>query len=160
MSGQPGIDWVYLRSMQAQVQEFHARVLPPGVTPQVQFLKLVEEVGELARALHKGDRVLTVDGLADCLYVLLGISNLCNVDLTTAFLAVHASNMTKMGDGTLSPRGARYIAPVLGGLAGTILCNACSAPATFHRTVIDPQGKASHHWCEPCAHALEKDGLL
>lgn len=100
-----------LRGCQELVARFHEKVLPPGVTAQDQFMKLVEEVGELAVGLHKDSRVLTADALADCLYVLCGIANLGGYDLADLFDTVHASNMTKTRDGGLSPKGAGYVPP-------------------------------------------------
>lgn len=102
--------WTLL-DMQEAVKRFHAKVLPPGVIPSQQFLKLVEEVGELAVGLHKQRPDLVQDALGDCLYVLLGMANLSGVDLTATFNAVHRSNMTKTGDGSLSPKGVGYTAP-------------------------------------------------
>lgn len=102
-----------LRGCQELVARFHEKCLPPGVTPKDQFMKLVEEVGELAVGLHKGSRVLTADALADCLYVLCGIANRGGYDLAVLFDEVHASNMTKTMDGGLSPKGPGYVAPKL-----------------------------------------------
>lgn len=103
--------------MQSRVQDFYRRCLPPDVTAKVQFLKLVEEVGELAEGILKNDPALTEDALADCLYVLCGIANLEGVDLTRAFNAVHRSNMTKTRDGGYSPKGEGYIPPNFDGAA-------------------------------------------
>lgn len=100
-----------LRGCQQLVARFQEKVLPPGLTAKDQFMKLVEEVGELAVGLHKDSRVLTADALADCLYVLCGIANMGGYDLAVLFDEVHASNMTKTRDGGLSPKGAGYVPP-------------------------------------------------
>lgn len=96
---------------QQLVKRFHDKVLPPSITPQEQMLKLVEEVGELARGLAKDDDNLITDALGDCLYVLLGIANQCHVELDEVFDEVHASNMTKTRDGTMSPKGEGFVPP-------------------------------------------------
>lgn len=102
-----------LRGCQELVARFHEKVLPEDVSPRDQFLKLVEEVGELAVGLTKRDRLLVADALADILYVLCGIANLGGHDLAVLFDEVHSSNMTKTRDGGLSPKGAGYRPPAL-----------------------------------------------
>lgn len=104
-----------LRGCQELVARFHEKVLPEDVSPRDQFLKLVEEVGELSKGLTKRDRLLVADALADILYVLCGIANLGGFDLAELFDTVHASNMTKTRDGGLSPKGAGYRPPKFGG---------------------------------------------
>ncbi len=39
-------------------------------TPETQFLKLAEEVGELANALAKKDQIELIDAIGDCIVVL------------------------------------------------------------------------------------------
>jgi NTP pyrophosphatase (non-canonical NTP hydrolase) len=41
-----------------------------GATPQAQFVKLIEEVGELANGISKGRRHEVVDGIGDAVVVL------------------------------------------------------------------------------------------
>jgi NTP pyrophosphatase (non-canonical NTP hydrolase) len=48
----------------------HDRKLIDGSTPDRQFLKLSEEVGELAAGLAKGNRVAVLDGIGDAIVVL------------------------------------------------------------------------------------------
>jgi NTP pyrophosphatase (non-canonical NTP hydrolase) len=48
----------------------HARKLIDGSTPDRQFLKLSEEVGELAAGLAKGNRLAVIDGIGDAIVVL------------------------------------------------------------------------------------------
>lgn len=124
---------------QQLVARFHEKVLPRGITPQQQMLKLIEEVGELARGLHKDDDVLIADALGDCLYVLLGIANQCHVQLDEVFDEVHASNMTKTRDGTMSPKGDGFVPPRL--------CNACCLPAN----------ELINGMCGPCVEEARKE---
>ena len=99
---------------QRKVSEFHEVKLPKGVDPRHQVVKLMEEVGELAAALLKNDQRGVADGLADSFYVLLGIANLTGVDLETAFIDVHHSNMTKLPSGGINPtKGAGFQEPKL-----------------------------------------------
>jgi NTP pyrophosphatase (non-canonical NTP hydrolase) len=44
--------------------------------PKTQFLKLQEEVGELAKAILKNDDVEIVDAIGDCVVVLTNLSEL------------------------------------------------------------------------------------
>lgn len=46
------------------------RNLIEGSNPQAQMLKLIEEIGELARAIAKGDTAGQIDGVGDALVVL------------------------------------------------------------------------------------------
>lgn len=99
--------------MQLQVRQFHQLVLPHHVTIRDQYLKLVEEVGELAKGLHKQEERLITDAIGDTLYVLIGIANLHGIDLGEVFTKIHDSNMTKTRDGSLSPKGPNYQEPQL-----------------------------------------------
>lgn len=56
---------------------------------------LIEELGELIRAMGEGDEVEALDGFADLLYILLGTSHVFNWPAADAFQEVHESNMTK-----------------------------------------------------------------
>lgn len=56
---------------------------------------LSEEVTELYDAIDRGDLLKVVDGLADVLYVIYGMSLQYGIDLDRALVAVHNSNMTK-----------------------------------------------------------------
>jgi NTP pyrophosphatase (non-canonical NTP hydrolase) len=63
------------------------RNLIDGATPRDQFLKLVEEVGELSRGIQKCDRAQIADAIGDCAVVLailaaqyeLGFDHCCDV---------------------------------------------------------------------------------
>lgn len=57
----------------------HDRNLINGSTDQVQFVKLIEETGELARNLARGNDVK--DDIGDMLVVLINIATRNNVDL-------------------------------------------------------------------------------
>lgn len=48
----------------------HARNLIKGSTPERQFLKLVEEVGELGAGLARGNEEAVIDGIGDVVVVL------------------------------------------------------------------------------------------
>lgn len=48
------------------------------------FVWFVEEVGELARALHRGRNDEMAEEFADCLAWLLTLANLCNIDVEQA----------------------------------------------------------------------------
>jgi NTP pyrophosphatase (non-canonical NTP hydrolase) len=48
----------------------HARNIIRGSTPQAQFVKLIEEVGELAEGIAKSRKDAVVDGIGDAAVVL------------------------------------------------------------------------------------------
>lgn len=62
---------------------------------------LQEEVNELRMACESGDIIGIADGLADCLYILLGTAYEAGMlDILPALFAeVHRSNMTKLENG-------------------------------------------------------------
>jgi NTP pyrophosphatase (non-canonical NTP hydrolase) len=71
--------------------------------PEVLML-LIEEVGELAKAIrkingqktHQDSKIHNVeDELADCLWLLLDMSNRLDIDLEKAFRAKEAKNATR-----------------------------------------------------------------
>lgn len=47
--------------------------------PKTQFLKLQEEVGELAKAILKNDEEEIIDAIGDCVVVLTNLCELCNI---------------------------------------------------------------------------------
>ena len=49
--------------------------------PKTQALKLVEEVGEICRAILKDDHEETVDGIGDAVVVLTNLAELCGTDI-------------------------------------------------------------------------------
>lgn len=101
--------------MYRDVEEFRYKMGFTGtVGPARQTGKLVEEASELLEALFTNDDAGILDGLVDCLYVILGVAVAANVTpeaLEAMWQRVQASNMTKTPDGTLSPRGEDYKPP-------------------------------------------------
>ncbi|RLG54532.1 MAG: nucleotide pyrophosphohydrolase [Thermoproteota archaeon] len=59
------------------------------------FIHLVEEVGELARALRGGDSSEMSRELADTLAWLLSVSSLLGIDLETAFMSRYSNTCPK-----------------------------------------------------------------
>lgn len=59
----------------------HARNLIKGSTPEKQFVKLVEEIGELAAALARGNKENMVDGIGDAVVVLTILASQIGVDI-------------------------------------------------------------------------------
>lgn len=56
---------------------------------------ILEECGELLRAMQHGNLVETLDGMADLIYVVCGTAAQFGLPLSEAFRRVHESNMTK-----------------------------------------------------------------
>lgn len=104
-----------LAQMHAEVAAFRYK-MGLNVPATVQVAKVVEELGELVYALAMKKETLALDGVIDAMYALLGTAQAAGFDaatLASAWAEVHRSNMTKIGDGTLSPRGADYQPPRL-----------------------------------------------
>jgi NTP pyrophosphatase (non-canonical NTP hydrolase) len=59
----------------------HERNLVRGSEPRAQFLKLVEEVGELSRALARDDKAETIDAIGDIAVVLTIIAEQIDTNL-------------------------------------------------------------------------------
>jgi NTP pyrophosphatase (non-canonical NTP hydrolase) len=59
----------------------HARNIIEGATPQAQFVKLIEEVGELAQGIAKGRHDSIYDGIGDAVVVLTILAAQHNVDI-------------------------------------------------------------------------------
>lgn len=95
---------------------FRRQALPADLQAGRQLLKVMEELGELAKAVDRRDRVGIVDGVGDVLYTLLGIAVTEQVPLAEVWQRIHASNLTKSRSGDLSPRGTTYVPPKLEGL--------------------------------------------
>lgn len=57
------------------------RGLYTGGDPKTQALKLVEEVGEICRAILKDDHEETIDGIGDAVVVLTNLAELCGTDI-------------------------------------------------------------------------------
>ena len=61
------------------------------------YLKLIEEeVGELAEAINKGDKVESLDALLDIIVVAIGAVHSMNVDGEGAWREVMGSNLAKI----------------------------------------------------------------
>lgn len=56
---------------------------------------LVEEVSELFTAITNKDIVGIADGIADAIYILIGIAMMLNIPIDKVLEEVHKSNMTK-----------------------------------------------------------------
>ena len=71
--------------------------------PKTQALKLVEEVGETCRAILKNDFEETVDGIGDCVVVLVNLSELMGIPIETCIAAAYdeiKNRKGKMANGT------------------------------------------------------------
>jgi len=80
-----------------------ARKIIPNATSQTQLLKTVSELGELADALIKGDRVGVIDGLGDVLVTLIIVAEKEELDLVTCLNSAYQE--IKDRKGTLMPNG-------------------------------------------------------
>lgn len=97
---------------QELVRVFHREKLTdPDIL--VQFVKLTEELGELADALLSENRAGIADALTDMTYVIFGLANQHGMDLETLFPAVHESNMTKLAARRNPVKGPGYVGPKL-----------------------------------------------
>ena len=86
---------------------------------------ILEEVAEIFESLANGDKVATLDGLVDAVYVIVGTATQFGLPFSQAFDLVHASNMTK------SSAAARH--------AGDKGKGANYVPANLNRLFIDSQ---------------------
>ncbi|HLZ10534.1 MAG TPA: nucleoside triphosphate pyrophosphohydrolase family protein [Chloroflexota bacterium] len=113
-----------------KVKEFHRALYGTDapeefITKDVALCRLrliVEEVGELSKAMHENDRIKVADGLADLLYVIYGAAIVYGIPIAPVFDEIHRSNMSKdfpddTDRGKKSARkGSRYFPPDLQGL--------------------------------------------
>ena len=71
--------------------------------PKTQTLKLIEEAGELSKAILNNDEPEIIDALGDCTIVLVNLAKLCGYDLencvNTAYDVI-AKRTGKMENGT------------------------------------------------------------
>ena len=65
--------------------------------PKTQALKLVEEVGETCRAILKNDFEEVVDGIGDCVVVLVNLAELMNVPIETCIAAAYEEIKDRKG---------------------------------------------------------------
>lgn len=86
------------------VKEFHRKhktyvyvipTIPTDGTVVLRLRLMMEELAELATALHEKDVLEVADALADLLYVVHGTALACGVPIDAIFAEVHRSNMTK-----------------------------------------------------------------
>jgi NTP pyrophosphatase (non-canonical NTP hydrolase)/uncharacterized membrane protein len=95
-----GVDWFRM------VGEFHAKFgvkggnlsnprQPDWDTLLLGMALIREEHDELRDAVDRGDLAGVADGIADSIYVLIGLAHRYGIDLVPIFAAVHAANMAK-----------------------------------------------------------------
>lgn len=72
---------------------------------------IIEEVGELAKAMHERDEIELADALADLAYVVVGTAVAYGMPLKALFHEVHRSNMTKTVGGHKPWKGEEFSAP-------------------------------------------------
>lgn len=82
-----------------------------NLTPAIQSIRLhlmIEELGELSRAMNEGDIVKFADSITDLLYVVIGTGAAAGLGpiLDDLFEEVHKSNMTKTPSNIPGHRGA------------------------------------------------------
>ena len=80
-----------------------ARKIIPNSTPNVQLLKTVSELGELADATIKGDDDEIADGVGDGLVTLIIYCSLQNIDPIVCLASAYET--IKDRKGTLTPEG-------------------------------------------------------
>lgn len=79
------------------------RKIIPNSTPQAQLMKTVSELGELADATLKNDRVGIVDGVGDVIVTLVIYAALQGVKLEDCLASAYGE--IKDRKGTLTPEG-------------------------------------------------------
>ena len=71
--------------------------------PKTQYLKLMEEAGEICRAVLKKDEPEIIDGIGDCVVVLTNLAHLCDVSIEECIEAAYneiKDRKGKMDNGT------------------------------------------------------------
>lgn len=110
-----------MNAWQVMLEDFHSEVMrdpegpeKPTVLSEYEAVLrrhlILEESGELCRALETGDMVEIADGMIDLIYVVVGTAVRMGIDLDPLFYEVHASNMAK-ADGPLREDGKRLKPP-------------------------------------------------
>jgi len=87
-----------VREFMVKHDQFRAGEPTPHIPMDVKILRLrlmMEELGEVAMAIHSGDLELIADGLADLEYVVVGTAIAFGIPHSAVFKEVHRSNMTK-----------------------------------------------------------------
>lgn len=93
-----------IRKMQKYLKEKYKRTKPEDIkNTQRYFLKLIEEVGELAEVIRKEQRMEgnnikgTIEELSDVLYYVLMIANTYDIDLEDCFRMKEELNRVRYG---------------------------------------------------------------
>lgn len=85
------------------VQWAEARKIIPNSTAAVQLLKAMSELGELADATIKNDRLGVIDGVGDVMVCLINYCALQDINLVTCMDVAYDEIKTRTG--TLMPNG-------------------------------------------------------
>ena len=85
------------------VQWSEARKIIPNSTPATQLLKAMSELGELADATIKDDRLGVIDGVGDVMVCLINFCALQDISLVTCMDIAY--DEIKHRKGTLMPNG-------------------------------------------------------
>jgi len=85
------------------IQWAEARKIIPNSTPDVQLLKAVSEIGELADATIKGDKEAIVDAVGDVMVCLINYCALQDIHLVDCMEVAY--DQIKNRRGTLLPNG-------------------------------------------------------
>jgi len=65
--------------------------------PKTQTLKLIEEAGEICRAVLKNDEPEIIDGIGDCVVVLTNLAHLCGTSIENCIDAAYAEIKNRKG---------------------------------------------------------------
>ena len=65
--------------------------------PKTQTLKLIEEAGEICRAVLKNDEPEIIDGIGDCVVVLTNLAHLCGTSIEDCIDAAYAEIKNRKG---------------------------------------------------------------
>ena len=85
------------------IQWAEARKIIPNSTPEVQLLKAISEMGELADATIKNDQEAIVDAVGDVMVCLINYCALQNINLVDCMEVAY--DQIKNRKGTLLPNG-------------------------------------------------------
>jgi NTP pyrophosphatase (non-canonical NTP hydrolase) len=85
------------------IQWAEARQIIPNSTPEVQLLKAISEMGELANATIKGNRLDVMDGVGDVMVCLINYCALQDINLVDCMELAYSQ--IKDRKGTLLPNG-------------------------------------------------------
>jgi len=85
------------------IQWAEARKIIPNSTPEVQLLKAISEMGELADATIKNDQEAIIDAVGDVMVCLINYCALQNINLVDCMEVAY--DQIKNRKGTLLPNG-------------------------------------------------------